>query len=169
MDVINAYFGDIVFTKVEQKEGFMVYVASISSSYGDGKKQYALAMVQPQYAVKERAYLRDLQWQNLQTRLLQNGYRIPAQKWNIPRNLEMMMFEIVDRNAIRTKYILPNHPIEMILLHDPKKKTQYQYHNRMNIVAALSSFRCVISVIENIQRQVFGYSTNNIDDSFELL
>jgi hypothetical protein len=34
----------------------------------------------------------------------------------------------------------------MILLHDAKKKSMFQYHNQMNLIAALLTFKCVITV-----------------------
>jgi hypothetical protein len=37
----------------------------------------------------------------------------------------------------------------MILLHDVKKKSKFQYSNRINIIAALTSFKCVINLIDS--------------------
>jgi len=148
MEILNSYFGDLLFIKVEKKENFTVYAAAISSSYGDGKKQYALAFIPSHMAILDKGFLRDLHWQNLQTRTLTNGYKLQNQKWNIARHLPTPMFDVVERNEAKSRYLCESEPLEMILLHDPKKKTIYQYHNRMNLMAALVTFKCVISLIE---------------------
>jgi hypothetical protein len=56
-----------------------------------------------------------------------------------------VMFRISDRNLQRSKYLAENEPLELILIHDPKKKSPYQFNNVMNLVAALFTFRCVIT------------------------
>ena len=146
MDIVNAYFGNLVFLKVENKENFTVYAAAISSSFGDGKKQYAIAFVPTHMAILDRAYLRDLHWQNFQTRIVTNGYKLPPQRWDIPKNLPTPMFQAISRTNIQTKYLPEDgSDLELILLHDPKKKSQFQYHNTMNLVAALATFRCSIT------------------------
>lgn len=152
MEILNSYFGDLLFIKIEKKENFTVYAAAISSSYGDGKKQYALAFIPSHMAILDKGYLRDLHWQNLQTRTLSNGYKLPNQKWTIAKHLPTPMFDIVERNEAKSKYLCESEPLEMILLHDPKKKSIYQYHNRMNLMAALVTFKCVISLLEDPKR-----------------
>jgi hypothetical protein len=161
MEIINAYFGDLLFIKVEKKENFTIYAAAITSSYGDGKKQYALAFVLSHLAILDKGYLRDLHWQNLQTRTLTNGYKLPSQRWIIARHLPTPMFDIIERNEAKSKYKCESEPLEMILLHDPKKKTPYQYHNRMNLMAALVTFKCVISLLED-PKSVSQYSRNGV-------
>lgn len=150
MDIINKYFANIVFFKVEPKEGFAIYAAAVRSAFGDGKKNYVLALVPEQVAIISKGYLYELQWQNLQTRLLTHGYNIPIQHWEIPRNLPLPMFALLERRETFSKYVSeePSHSLEMILLHDQKKRSTYQYHNRVNIVAALSTFRCVITSLD---------------------
>ena len=145
--IINEYFQNIVFQKVEHKENFIIYAANVRSSYGSADKTFALAFVPTHLAIMDRATLHDLNWSNLQTRLLPNGYPLQPQRWDIPPKSPAVMFKIVDRNAQRSKYVVdgPHGDVEMVLIHDPKKNTMYQYHNTMNIIAALMSFRCVIS------------------------
>lgn len=148
-ETLNAYFDKIVFFKVELKEDFTIYAASITSSFGDGRKQYILAFVPTHMAILDKAYITDLHWRSLQARTLANGYKIPQQKWIVPRGLSMAMFDLVDRNDSRTKYTCENDPsVEMILLHDVKKKSKFQYVNRINIIAALTSFKCVVNLID---------------------
>jgi hypothetical protein len=151
MDIINKCFDGVVLVKVENKEGFSIYAAALNSSFGDGNKQYILAFVPEHLSILEKAHLGELQWENVQTRLLSNGYKLPTgksmpqQKWVIPKGVENFMFNIKNRDESKSRYSAEGHPLELILIHDPKKKSQYQYHNKFNLLAALSSFRCVIS------------------------
>lgn len=155
MDTLNAYFGDLTFYKVSLKEDFTLYAAYVSSPFGDNRKQYILAFVPSHIAILDTAPLRDLHWRSLQTRVLPNGYKIPRQAWKVPRGLASPMFALVDRNEARTKYTIEGDPsVEMILLHDPKKKSVYQFGNKINVIAALTSFRCVINLVDTSATRV---------------
>jgi hypothetical protein len=148
MDLVNEYFGNMVFTKVEQKEKFIIYAARISSSFGDGTKQYALAFVPTHLAIKNTAHLNELYWQSFQTRLLNPGYKITPQKWEIPDKVPDIFFKMVTRENSHTNYLPElNIGLELLMIHDPKKTSKYQYHSKITLFGALSSFHCVISVI----------------------
>lgn len=148
MEIINQYFGKIVFVKVDKREDHSIYVAALSSSFQDGKKQYALAFVPVHLAIVNQGYLSDLSWVNLQTRTMTNGYRIKPQRWEIPKGLNNPMFTAVERTEQKTKYLSDAFHLEMVLIHDPKKKSKLQYHSHMNLLAALTTFKCVISLTE---------------------
>lgn len=163
MEILNAYFDKLVFVKIEQKENFTIYAAALSSSFGDNRKTYALAFVPVHMAILDKGFLRDLHWQNFQTRTLNNGWKIPNQRWDM-RNLKGLptpMFNAVERNEARTKYICESEPLEMVLLHDPKKKSVYQYHSRINLLAALATFKCVLNFVEGHEMQ----ATRNLDNT----
>lgn len=148
-EIFNAYFEKLVFIKVDKKEDYTIYAASINSSFGDGKKEYVLLFVPVHMSIADRALIQDLHWKSLQTRILANGYKLKPQKWEIPRGLQSPMFNIIDRSQTRSKYVLEGfNDMEMILQHDPKKNSKMQYHNKLNIIAALSTFKCII-VIED--------------------
>ena len=155
MELLNAYFDRLVFVKIEQKENFTIYAAAISSSFGDGKKTYALAFVPAHLAILDKGFLKDLHWQNFQTRTLTNGWKIPGQRWDMRqlKGLPTPMFDAVERNESKTKYRCETEPLEMVLLHDPKKKSVYQYHNRINLLAALATFKCVLNFVEGHEMQ----------------
>jgi hypothetical protein len=149
MEIINRYFGKIIFVKTDRREEHTVYVAALSSAFQDGRKQYALAFVPIHLAIISQGYLSDLHWVNLQTRTLTNGYKMPPQRWEIPKSLDNPMFTVVERSENKTKYLSDQYPLEMVLIHDPKKKTKYQYHSHMNMLAALTTFKCVISLLDH--------------------
>lgn len=153
MDVINKYFGKIIFIKSDLRENHSIYVAALSSSFQDGKKQYVLAFVPQHLAIADRGYLRELQWVNLQTRTMKNGYRLTTQRWDIAKGLDNPMFTMVERTENKTKYLSDLYPLEMVLLHDPKKTSKYQYHNHINLLAAMATFKCVISILDGGSRE----------------
>lgn len=149
MDIINHYLDDLIFIKVDRREDYAIYAAAINSSLGNGKKQYIIISVPNHIALKERSKIVDLvDWKSVQTRTLTNGYKIQSQNWRMPRsNVPIPMFNMSNRTQTYTKYTLEEHPeVEMVLLHDPKKKSNLQYYNRINLVAALATFNCVISL-----------------------
>ncbi|HMP28703.1 MAG TPA: hypothetical protein PKD85_03835, partial [Saprospiraceae bacterium] len=131
------------------------------SSFGDGKKEYVLLFVPTHMSILDRARIDDLHWKSLQTRILTNGYKMKAQKWDIPRGGHVPMFSIVHRNEERSKYAMDgdiNNEVDMVIKHDPKKKSKMQYHNKMNIIASLGTFKCIIVLNEQLMsRQPTGY------------
>jgi hypothetical protein len=155
MEIVNSYFDNIIFFKTDRKENYAIYAALISSSYGDGRKTYALAFVPNHVAILEKGFLKDLHWQNFQTRNLSNGWKIQSQRWDLRKlnGIPTPMFKMIERTDVKTKYVCETEPLEMILLHDPKKKSVYQYHNRINMLAALSTFNCVLNFSEGHEMQ----------------
>lgn len=165
-DIINRYFAKIVFFKIDKKEDYSIYGAAINSAFGDGKKEHVLLFVPTHMSILDKARIEDLHWKSLQTRLLNNGYKLKVQKWEIPRGGEVPMFSIIHRNDERSKYVLDgdiNKEVEMVLKHDPKKKSKMQYHNKINIIAALGTFKCIIVLNEGppplLNNQFHGQQT----------
>jgi hypothetical protein len=173
MDLVSRYFESLVFFKVERKENYVIYAASINSSYGDGKKQYVIAFVLTNFAIPEKCKLSNLPWQNIQTRVLENGWKIPKQNWKIPQDLPNPLFDLQSRDDFSSTYHLAygNSMLEMILKHDPKKRSKYQYHTKMNLIASLMTFRCVISekMTQNQYLQPSGAYVPPNDSSYELI
>jgi hypothetical protein len=168
MEIINKYFGKIIFTKADLRENHSIYVASLSSSFQDGRKQYALAFVPIHLAIINKGYLSDLHWVNLQTRIMTNGYRLAPQRWEIPKGLDTPMFTAVERTESKTKYVSDIYPLEMVLMHDPKKKSKFQYHGHINLLAALATFKCVISLTESSSNSSGGGRSEYAQNSTSL-
>ena len=143
--LVNAYFPDLVFFKVEVKDDVTIYAACISSDLGGGRKNHALALVPNHLALTEKSRLADLLWICFQTRCLK-GWRLPLQKWTLPSSgVRNVMFELVARGLGSSDYVAADGlPFEMTLLHNPKVRSKYQYHDRMNLVASLATYQCSI-------------------------
>ena len=153
IDLINSYFPNIIFTKVQQKEQYIIYAASIAASLGDGSKHYVLVFVPVHLAIKNKAKIEDLTWVNIQTRTIKNGYKLPQQKWDLPFNNSDLFFNVIDRMDTYSKYISQDGNFELLLINDPKKKTKYQYYNKMSLSGALSTFSCVLNYLGNSMKE----------------
>ena len=166
MEIFNQYFGKLIFTQVDQKGEYVIYGAGIAAMFGGGSKRYVLLFVPQQYAYQRQARISDLRWDNIQTRTFTGSYRLKNQEWVPPRHKADVLLSIVDRNKHHSLYKAPGFPFEVLMLHDPKKKTIYQYHNRLNVSAALEAFNTVINFKE--ERTNFP-PPSHIDDSFEFM
>ena len=162
-DLVNEYFKDLVFKNVETKNGFCIYAAKINSRLAGGYKRYVLLFVPTALSFKTQDHIYNLEWENLQTRTIIHNYNINSQKWdgmnggvqNILDNLrgiggEIPIFEVDQRTDKSTSYHVPDGSVNVELLHDPKKKTIYQYNNKMNMEGILSTFNSSITRKRNV-------------------
>jgi len=146
MDLVNKYLEALQFTRVEDKQGYAIYGAGIAGMFGAGNQRYILLFVPFHLAVTNRARASDLPWQNLQTRNLQYSYRLKKQPWNPPQSLPNPQFQVTERKNKHSSYVgPPGFPFEVLLLHDPKKKTKFQYNNHLSLYGVLESFNSVLN------------------------
>ena len=148
MDILNKYLETLQFTRVDEKEGYAIYGAGIAGMFGAGKQRYILLFVASHLVLPHHAKASQLPWQNLQTRNLQYSYNLKKQSWNPPQNLPNPFFRVVERKDKFSVYSSPpNFPFEVLLMHDPKKKTKYQYHSNLSLYGVLESFSSVFNYI----------------------
>jgi len=149
MDLLNHYFKDLIFTKVDNKEDFVVYAAGVSGAFGGGHQRYVIIFVPNHLAIKSQARIFELAWQNLQTRNLTYSYRLKKQNFVIPDNLEDILLEVSKREKMYSTYhsVTDDFPFDVLLLHNPKKKSVYQYNNKIMLSAALETFESVFNYI----------------------
>lgn len=146
MEYINAYFKDLIFTKVvDNKEGYAIYGAGISSGIGGGKMRYVLLFVPVEESYRKRGKIEELRWKNLQTRALGDSYKLKPQRWNIPRDVPDFLLSVQTRSKNYSTYTNPEIPFEILLLHNPRKKTEYQYRNKLMLSAAIDMFETIIN------------------------
>jgi len=151
---INQAFQSLIFTKAETKGGYATYAAGVASGLAGGFHRYVLAFVPENLAKTNQAKIHELSWQNIQTRQLTYSYRMKPQSWNIPRDFNDIILSVIRRSNEESVYASHHFPFEVRLLHDTKKKTQYQFNNKLNLSAALSTFACVIDYKEPIQSNI---------------
>lgn len=171
MDIFNAYFQNLIFTKVDSKEGFAIYGAGIASGLAGGVKRYVLLFVPESQAYKRQARIYELSWQNLQTRSLSGSYRLKSQTWTLPRNVPDVLFEIKERTKTHSLYVSTHIPFELVLLHNPKKKTIYQYNSKIMLSGAVEIFNTVFNFVNPNKSEIpsANYTCTDIDCSFELV
>lgn len=166
MEVVNSYFKDLIFTKVDEKEGFAIYGAGMASGLVGGVQRYTLLFVPKQYATSQQARIHDLRWQNLQTRELPYSYRLKQQPWAIPRGSKDILLHITERTKTHSKYISKDFPFEFLLLHNPKKKSLLQYHDKITLTGAIETFQMVCNYTGSFSPPSTLPSHNNLPKTY---
>lgn len=148
--IINNFFNDIIFKKVEVKDLYVIYAAELSSRFSNGTKNYVLALVPEHLGILREAYLDELEWVNFQTRNMNakkyQGYTPAKSIWKPSMQKgENIMFDIIGRNSENNTFVARGYPkMKMELLCDPKKNTIHQYNATINLLAALLTYKCSI-------------------------
>lgn len=187
MEVINKYFESLVFTKLEEKrseegQAFFLYGAKVHGRFEDGTSRYVFLLVPSHLSIKSKAKIHELPWENLQTRRLKVDYKLITQSWRPERGIEDVLLYVQRREKRYSVYAgSPSFPFEILLIHDPKKKTVYQFFNKMALSSVLDTFSSSIKYTGQIPSMNFtqqnqGFtpypSTNpelDIDDSFDII
>lgn len=152
-DVFDEIFKNLYFYRIRPGgEGYMMYAAQLQSFIGNAKR-YVILFVQDRYAYYDKARINQLRWTSLQTRTIPDDYRIVEQMLD-PKALDTryhpkVRLYLKARTDKQTEYNAPM-PIELALLHDPKRKTKYQYGDEMTLRQALATFQCVIKKLDYI-------------------
>jgi hypothetical protein len=155
MELINQYFDGIIFTKVELKEEYTLYVALLNH----GNNKFAIALVRNHLAILRQAELKDLTWACIQTRTLAKRYNLKSQTMKRTK-LPTPLFLESERTDTSVKYRSQECPLEILLINDSKKKGVYQYPKHYNVLAAVLSYNCVITPID-ITESIHSTPANN--------
>lgn len=143
MDVINEIFSDLKFTKVDERGGYHIFAAGIVSSVMMKGKRYVFVYVPIWREVEEKHVpISRLPWTVASTRQLTNSYPMKEQVFNMKIPANDPICEVVERKEGQSRYF--NTELDVMILHDPKKKTIYQYHNRMRLSNVIETWGCII-------------------------
>ena len=144
MDLVNSYFDTLIFLLKERRQGYDIYVSKISSGLA-GHSRYVILYSKHGLMFKSKARITEIPWETLQTRTLQSiAYDIPEQAWRIPYNKSDILLTVSTREQQYSQYSNPSFPFEVLLLNDPKKKTIYQYNNKIMLSAAIDTFNLLL-------------------------
>lgn len=152
MELINEYFKNVEFIKVGNKDNYSVYAAKFKNMTMSDKKDYVLLFVPSHLGILSKSTIDKLHWVNIQTRQLnQSTYPMLNNNngftWNYSKDIPNPVFNIVERSFKTSVYESPLLPdIKLELIHDPMKKTIYQYYSKMTLLAALSTMNCSITI-----------------------
>jgi len=188
MEIINDYFSTLIFSKVDIKNDFCVYAAGIYTGLAGEAKRYIFIFVHESKAFKQKGKIYEFEWVSIQTRELTGSYRLNKQYWKIDRDLPDLKLSVVNRGQDKSIYSFNDPSLYFLkceLIHNQKKKTIYQYHNKITLSGAIETFNMVISLIPS---KMPRYPKNNhsqqntvphtyikndlddsLDDSFEIL
>lgn len=186
MEIINDYFNTLIFSKVDVKDNFSIYAAGIYTGLAGEAKRYVFLFVHESKSYKQRGKIYEFEWVSLQTRELPGSYKLTKQYWKIDRDLPDLKLSVVNRETNKSTYAFDNPSVYFLkceLIHNPRKKTIYQYHNKITLSGAIETFNMVISLIQSkmprypkiIPHQGNSSQGNNyqidenFDDSFEIL
>lgn len=142
--IVNSFFQNLVFTRVERRDNYAIYAVKLTGLLGNGFHQYILLFVHLHNAIEQETTIDNLLYVNLQVRSLQKNYKIREQRWSYNKKLDTIFFNMVDRNEERSLYIFQD--IELLLKHNPKRKTQFQYPNRVTLTEAFESYNCILQI-----------------------
>lgn len=143
MNYINSCLDGLTFYRGEDKQGYTQYIAKIHNMTGMGR--YIIASVPSHLGILSKAQIHELPWICIQARTLKKGYNVKSQNWNFPRNVKDKLIKIVKRTQMFSEYSNPDLDCEIILLHNPKKRTIYQYHDKLSLQSALSEANIVLN------------------------
>lgn len=173
MNALSELFNGLIFVKVEMKivngAQFDVYAANIANSYTNDKSNYILIFYNySMYSPDKIRFNQNVNWKCVSARILKDSevpptyYNLPQQKLVLPPNTPATnpLLQLKVRHDLNTVYELKDgiHTFEFALLHDPKKKSNYQYSDHMKLVNAFLTYSCVCT-----------NKTPLIDYSFEAL
>src|SRR5574338_491259 len=120
-ELINEYFRGLVFTLVERKNANYIYAAKVGQLVDGGR--YVIVISSREYG--QQRLIEQIDWVNVQTRVLKNSYRLPVQKWSYSRKLFDIGVLLVSRENYSTYYD-SERKVEIILLNNPNKKSKFQ-------------------------------------------
>lgn len=163
--MMNKFFRNLSFKRVNDKDGFALYAACISAGLEGGYKRYILLYVPLSQITNDTSsygYVHSLNWKIIQTRTLYRApYKIPPQAWKLDKKIGDMMLKNTERTDKFSSYKLEactdlrkNQQYEIVLLHDEKKKTKFQYHNKMTLTSAIETFQMIFTVIDTPYQHV---------------
>ncbi len=164
MEVFNNYFDGLIFSYIEEKKGFAVYVAALYGQVASDQVRYILAFVPSHLGIQGTSKLKDLPWKNLQMRMCpKSAYKVRVQSWKAPAGSTNINFKVVSRGDKFSKYTLvtdkyktkyskqdvvdESFPYEILMIHNPKKHTVFQFPNTMNFDFAIDQFRTVFNYV----------------------
>jgi len=145
---INEIFGMLTFYLSNFIGGKNIYVAKIRELSSSPKKKHVILVCDRSYN-RPYSIISEIPWENVQTRILDSkSYRIPEQDFSFRRRGkgDSMMFSMKERDQYKSTYSYRgNSEAELVLLHDIKKSTKYQYNTNMCLIDALDTFCCSIT------------------------
>ena len=138
------YFGDCLFTKLKNINNFTMYIARIASNLGIEYRYIIVFVEKDSEFIGVRKNLSMLKWINLQTRSLEEEYKIPLYSY-IPVRFDQINDKIflLNREENTYTYRCEKLPLSVILL--GKKKDSIEYNQEGRLINAIETYNTIIS------------------------
>lgn len=152
---LNTMIDGLVFTNLQDDELgrdgiiYSLYVAVMKDMI---KETRLIILKVPAYlATQEVAHASDLMWTTLQTLTLEDDedhLRYSAMGRQVWKNTSDHDLEMVvgERTTQESGYSHPELPFTVTIRHNPKKKSMYQYPNKMLVSSALNTFQATFTL-----------------------
>jgi len=135
------------FTRVGSKGGYYIYGAGISNGNINitGNKYVFVYVKMYMPDVPQSGSIYELPWSSVSTRILKvESYPLKKQVFKLVMPTLDPICELIERHEHDSIYHQQELDIEITMLHDPKKKTKYQYYNKIRLLHVIESFKCII-------------------------
>ncbi len=143
------YYGDIPLQKIKGDSGFVVYAYGVTS--GLGYNRYIFVVVsQGVRQLPETTSLNRVDWASFQTRTTEEHYKVPSGALMLTDKRKEVLPDIInciERTSDRTMYFTNELPVNITLVHDPKKNNTLQFPDQCKMYQALETYRCVVDLM----------------------
>lgn len=150
--VLLSIFKSITFKLVDNLSGYYTYAACIEGMLAGNFKRYILLFVRDDgFPPRKFGKIHELDFVNLQTRtIIDTKYKLRPQQFKLDSNTSStansIILHVKRRTAKSTEYSNTDYSIEV--LHNPKKKSIYQYANKLSLIAIIDTFQSIFTKIE---------------------
>jgi len=141
------YFGDIPLKKIKTVDGYTIYACKTLS--GLVMNRYIYVIVKQTPFEKEYTTLAKLDWKSIQTRSTEDHLIVPEVHYTVNEEKKQMLndkLNMIERKNDRTEY-RTSLPVEIILLHDAKKKNSLQYPDSCLFYQAIETYNCCVNLL----------------------
>lgn len=143
---LNQKYGYLTFFRVKVEDSVGIYCARIQTLLGK-EERFVMIIVPFHMAFKERCNFNDLRavWLSFQTRAFDSTYEIPKQPMMTSTDtLQKIQLSVQNRNMDETHYYSP-FPVDIVIQHDKRKRSAYQYNDKITLTYALDTWKCIIN------------------------
>lgn len=140
------YFGNPELIKVQDINGYTMYMVEINAMLGIEKRYLIVFVSQDSFQLNTKKHLSELNWCSLQTRTFKDGtYVLECESYSyIPRKIPSLskIIELKFKDERQYVYDVQDLPLKVVLL---SKTKGLDYNNRGNLIAAIETYQTIIN------------------------
>jgi hypothetical protein len=141
------YFNNPVMYKIKDIGKFSMYMSKVKCLLNNLNRYIIIFTLKDYNSIMYTENLKNLKWENIQTRSLNDEHNIPAHEYNPTRNTDLYVpITRTKKNTDTSVYSCGNFTLEILLLHDKGDTNQYQDNG--NLVSAIETYKTIINIID---------------------